>query len=204
MLRSTAFSLVCLLGIVGWSGCGGGTTSVDATAGATDAAGGGSVNTDVNTPAQAVRDFLEAVRLGNDKQASTMLTQLAQQKTAEMEMVVAPPGSDTASFEVGEVESNDGEQARVGSTWTDLDHDGNRRTDEIFWILKNEESGWRIAGMTTKIFPDQDPVLLDFEDPQQMLEQQRLAEEEAIRRANQQNAQARKPEDPFQQPSNPQ
>src|SRR5262245_4285651 len=52
----------------------------------------------------AVFKFLEAVQHGKDKEAANMLTKMAREKTAEMEMVVAPPGSDTASFEVGEVQ----------------------------------------------------------------------------------------------------
>jgi hypothetical protein len=150
------------------------------------------------TPADAVQSFLEAVRLGNDDVAGKMLTRLAQQKTAEMEMVVAPPGSDTATFKLGKVEKVGSDGARVDSEWTDLDHDGNKRTDIITWILRLENDEWRIAGMATKIFQDQDPVVLNFENPQEMLDKQQAAEEEAIERANDQSQQARKPTDPFQ------
>src|SRR5579859_3872797 len=55
-------------------------------------------------PARAVHDFLEAVRTGNDSKAAIMLTPVARRKTEEMQMTVAPPGSDTAKFEIGEVE----------------------------------------------------------------------------------------------------
>src|SRR5262245_46183091 len=54
-------------------------------------------------PDQAVYDFLEAVRTGNDQKAAEMLSPLARQKTAEKQMVVAPPGSPTAKFTVGKV-----------------------------------------------------------------------------------------------------
>src|SRR5262245_61975883 len=39
------------------------------------------------TPDQAVYDFLEAVRTGNDQKAADMLSPLARQKTAEKQMV---------------------------------------------------------------------------------------------------------------------
>ena len=152
------------------------------------------------TPAEAVQSFLEAVRLGNDDVAGLMLTKLAQQKTAEMEMVVAPPGSDTATFTLGKVEMIGTDGAQVDSEWTDLDQEGNKRTDYITWILRQENEQWRIAGMATKIFQDQDPVVLNFENPQEMLDKQQAAEEEAMQRANDQSKEARKPEDPFQAP----
>src|SRR5437762_2724858 len=57
-----------------------------------------------SNPDQAVFDFLEAVRTGNDRLAAAMLTPLARQKTAEYELVVAPPGSPTAKFKVGKFE----------------------------------------------------------------------------------------------------
>ena len=150
------------------------------------------------SPDEAVQSFLEAVRLGNDEVAGSMLTKLAQEKTSEMEMVVAPPGSDTATFRVGKVEKVGSDGAQVDSEWTDLDHEGNKRTDNITWILRQEAGQWRIAGMATKIFQDQEPVVLNFENPQEMLEKQQVAEEEAMRRANEQSLEARKPEDPFQ------
>lgn len=181
----------CLMGLLvvalaGAVGCGG------------KPADEGSASQSSGGPAEAVFTFLEAVRQGNDEQAGGMLTQLAQEKTAEMNMVVAPPGSDTASFEVGEVENVSDDSVHVASVWTDVDHEGNHRTDEITWILKRESSGWRIAGMATKIFPDQEPVALNFENPQEMLDKQQLAEEEARRRAGSQSLEARKSEDPFQ------
>ncbi|HUY32719.1 MAG TPA: hypothetical protein VMV69_08040 [Pirellulales bacterium] len=143
-------------------------------------------------PAEAVFAFLEAVRTGDDAKANAMLTQLAREKTAELDMVVAPPGSETASFEVGEVElvppeqtGADEETAHVACTWTDIDDDGEPHADEIIWALRHEPEGWRIAGMATKIFEDQPPLLLNFEDPEDMQRKQDLAEKEMERRARQ-------------------
>src|SRR5258708_2374901 len=69
------------------------------------------------TPDRIVAEFLEAVRIGDDKKAADMLTPLAQQKTADMQMVVAPPGSDTAKFQVQDVELI-GDGAQVATDWT--------------------------------------------------------------------------------------
>ena len=191
---------VCALLLGGLVGCGGSGADAPTASVAGDAAAK-TVTVAAKTPAEAVQSFLEAVRLGNDDVAGKMLTKLAQQKTAEMEMVVSPPGSDTATFSLGKVELVGGDGAQVDSTWTDLDQDGDKRTDHITWILRLENGEWRIAGMATKIFQDQDPVVLNFENPQEMIDKQQAAEEEAMRRANDQSQEARKPEDPFQTPA---
>jgi hypothetical protein len=135
-----------------------------------------------DTPDQAVFDFLEAVRTGNDQQAAAMLTPAARQKTAEMQMVVAPPGSPTARFKVGQVEyvTPDKDGAHVWCTWTDVvDAEGHTRSDDIIWVLRHETEGWRIAGMVTKIYADQPPLILNFEDPEDMLRKQQLLHEGA-------------------------
>lgn len=134
-------------------------------------------------PDEAVRQFLEAVRTGDDARASQMLTPVAREKTAEMHMVVAPPGSPTARFEVTEFEMVAEDGAHVASTWSDVDEEGHRHSDQILWILRKEPEGWRVAGMATKIFEDELPIILNFEDPQDMMRKQKLAEEEMARRA---------------------
>jgi hypothetical protein len=141
-------------------------------------------------PDRVIAEFLEAVRIGDDKQAADLLTPLARQKTADMQMVVAPPGSDTAKFQVQDVELI-GDGAQVSTDWTDLDADGRPHTDRIVWILRKVPQGWRIAGMATRVFADQEPIVLDFEDPAEMLSKQQLAEEEIARRDRQQPAQAK-------------
>lgn len=133
-------------------------------------------------PDVAVYEFLEAVRTGDNEKSAGMLTDLARERTAQMNLTVAPPGSDTASFKVGEVEIVSDELARVACMWTDGDEDGKPKSNEIIWVLRREPQGWRIAGMATKIFEDELPLLLDFEDPEDMIRKQQLAEEEIERR----------------------
>jgi hypothetical protein len=149
------------------------------------AAAGGSAGRSATSnvgPEAIVADFLEAVRVGNDEQAGLMLSKLAREKTQEMNMVVAPPGSETAQYVVGEVELLPDDIAHVASTWTDEGED-----HQIVWALRKEPEGWRIAGMATKIFEGEPPLLLNFEDPEDMVRQQQLAEQEMIRRAQQAN-----------------
>ena len=146
-------------------------------------------------PAAAVYDFLEAVRTGDDQKAAEMLTTTARKKTAEMNMEVAPPGSDTASFQVGKVEYLPEGRASVACTWSDRDENDRRQTDEITWLLREEEAGWRVGGMVATI-PGAPPTFLNFEDPQEMLRQQQLLQEEMRRRAARTQSQAERPQEP--------
>ncbi len=157
-------------------GCNSGDSAAPPTAGA--------ASSGVKKPNEVVRTFLEAIRTGNNDLASQMLTEVARTETQKHELVVAPPGSDTAHFEIGEVEYVvKDELAHVASKWTDTGEDGQPHTDEIVWALRLDPQGWRIAGMATTVFPNEPPLLLDFEKPEEMMEQQRMAEAEIRRRA---------------------
>ena len=143
----------------------------------------------VAPPDAAVTDFLEAIRTGDDKKAEAMLTDLARQKTAQMDLMVAPPGSPSASFKIAEVEVIEGQVAHVSSIWTDTGDDGKPQTNEFVWALRLEPQGWRIAGVAVALFPNQPPLLLDFEDPADMLRKQQMAEAEMQRQMNPQATQ---------------
>lgn len=147
-------------------------------------------------PAAAVFAFLEAVRTGDDEKAASMLTEMARKKTAEMDIEVAPPGSDTARFEIGKVTLLPGDRAQVAATWSDLDANSRRRTDEVVWMLRREPKGWRIGGVAATVFKDKPPLLLNFEDPEEMLRKQQWVQEEMRRRAEQRNLQAQGEEIP--------
>ena len=131
-----------------------------------------------DSPGSSVHRFLEAVRAGNDEKSALMLTAVARKKTAEYDMVVAPPGSDTASFKVGEVEMIGQDGAHVASFWTDVDEHGKQHTDTIIWMVRKETEGWRIAGMATRVFENQPAMILNFEEPEDMLAKQQAMEEE--------------------------
>lgn len=130
-------------------------------------------------PEQAVFQFLEAVRTGNDEAASAMLSELARKKTSEMDLVVAPPGSETASFKVSEVEMLSADTAHVASTWTEINEQGMPEDDLIVWMLRREPVGWRITGMAVKAYAQNQPIILDFEKPEEMLRQQQMAEQQS-------------------------
>ncbi|HZZ70999.1 MAG TPA: hypothetical protein VFE24_02030 [Pirellulales bacterium] len=180
MKRFLIKSLVCALAALGLTGCGSSqSTNNPVVAKKVFAA-------DSASPELAVRTFLEAVRTGDDKKASSMLTPTARAKTAERDLTVAPPGSATAHFEIGAVEyvTPEKDGAHVASAWTDVDLEGKPNTDQIVWVLRKEDEGWRIAGMAVKIFENELPLILNFEDPDDMIRKQKMASEEIARRSN--------------------
>lgn len=136
-------------------------------------------------PAAATYEFLESLRTGNDEKATAMLSTVAREKAASLNRSVTPPASDTARFTVGSVDYVGDSGARVSCTWTDLDEEGHPRTDTAVWVLRRESEGWRVVGVAAKIFPDKDPVVLNFEDPEDMFRQQQWVRAEMQRRMEQ-------------------
>jgi len=138
----------------------------------------------VPTPDAVVREFLDAVRKGEDGVAELLLTDTARAETRKHDLSFAPPGSDTAKFEVGKVEYVAvNEVAHVESVWTDIGEDGQPEGNPIIWMLRRDPTGWRVAGMAMKVFKDELPLLLDFENPEDMIRKQQMAEAELQRRA---------------------
>jgi hypothetical protein len=141
---------------------------------------------DVAAPAkQAVVTFLEAIKRGDDAAARTMLTTTARAKTEELGISVAPPVNDTATYSVRECEviGDGGDLVHVATTWTDVDADGFQSTDNVIWVVRLDPEGWRVVGMAMRVFEDLPPLLLNFEDPEDMLAKQAMVAEELERRA---------------------
>lgn len=180
-----AFLLTALVGCAGSESPSPATQDPSAGTGTATEQPAAATTPDTSTPERAVAAFLDAVRRGDDQVASSMFTPLAREKTAEMDIQVAPRGSDTAKFDVGEVQYLDEAQsgARVNSAWTDLDPEGKPRTDDIVWMLRRGADGWRVAGMAAVVFDGEPPLLLDFEKPEETLRKLELLREEMEQRA---------------------
>lgn len=161
----------CLLGLTSQSGC---------------SAGGAEPAATVNhEPAKAVvGEFLQAIKRGDEQAALAMLTDVARAKTQELGLSVAPPVKDTATYSIGDCEAaGDADDiVHVATTWTDTDEDGFSTTDNVIWVCRLDPEGWRVVGMAMRIFPDLPPLLLDFEDPEDMLAKQQMVADEITRR----------------------
>ena len=154
-------------------------------------AGGSAGSSAATEPAKAaVVAFLEAIKRGDDAGASGMLTKVARAKTQELGLSVAPPVNPTASYSIRECEmiGDSGDLVHVGTTWTDTDADGFTSTDNVVWVVRLDPEGWRVVGMAMKIFEDLAPLLLNFEDPEDMLAKQEMVAQELQKRAQQAEA----------------
>jgi hypothetical protein len=150
-------------------------------------------------PAKAtVTAFLEAIKRGDDGTARTMLTKVARAKTEELGISVAPPMTSTATYSIRECELIPGtdDLVHVGTTWTDTDPDGFTTTENVVWAVRLDPEGWRVAGMATRIFDDMPPLLLNFEDPEDMIAKQEMVAKELQKRAQQAAAQQAKQPQP--------
>ena len=127
-------------------------------------------------PQDVVSKFLDSLRSGDETIAAFLLTDKAREETAKHDLVVSPPGTPTAQYEVGAIEFTDSQNgAYVTSLWTEPDQQGTDQAYEIIWVMRKQPEGWRIAGMATEIIPGQMPLFLNFEDPQDMLRKREQA-----------------------------
>ena len=138
-------------------------------------------------PAKAtVVKFLDAMKRGDEAGAKDMLTRVARAKTDEMGISVAPPVADTATYTVRDCEmvSEANDLAHVATTWSDIDETGGRTNENIVWAVRLDPEGWRVVGMAMRIFEDMPPLLLNFEDPEDMIAKQEMVAEELTKRAS--------------------
>jgi hypothetical protein len=135
-------------------------------------------------PEKTVEEFLTALKSGDQPRATSMLTLVAQEEMAKTEAMIQPPGSSTATFTVTQTEILGQQQdgAHVLSVWSDTSADGTKTNHEIVWILRREPEGWAVAGFATQVFPDQPPLILNFEDPLELQRKRDLVDAEIERR----------------------
>ncbi len=138
------------------------------------------------TPAAAVADFLSAICAQNNEKMFALLTPDACASLKARDMSPQLPSSGTTSFEVGQTEMVDG-GAHVMTKWFDQLPDGSRAATEVLWMLREEKSGWRVAGMALRVYDDQPAVILNFEDPDDMTRKLDLIAQEDERRAQQES-----------------
>lgn len=155
-------------------------------------------------PKLVVTAFLDAIRAGSDDKAMSLLTKAAHQKAVETNRSPTPPASDTAHFEVGETEFLGEDGARVACKWTDLDESGQPRTDKALWVCRRESEGWRVAGVAAIVFENEEPLLLNFEDPADMAKKQQWLRGEIVRRTKPEPGSPAEKADAFQAEKKPQ
>jgi hypothetical protein len=124
-----------------------------------------------------------------------MLTKVARAKTQEMGLSVAPPVNPSATYSIRDCEmvGETDDLVHVGTAWTDTDADGFTTTDNVVWVVRLDPEGWRVVGMAMRIFEDMPPLLLNFEDPEDMITKQELVAQELHKRAQAADAESAEP-----------
>ncbi len=171
---------VLMLGVacLGFSGCGN----------SDEAAPVATVTAPPAQPEEILQQFLTSVKAGEKDKAENLLTTLAREKTAAEGIGIGNLSNAGVSFEIQGVQPlvmPDGkEAAHVSCVFTEKQADGKTESHNIIWAMRKETDGWRVAGMAWTPFPGEPPVLMNFEDPADMLRKQELLAEEQERRAN--------------------
>lgn len=122
-------------------------------------------------PTDVVSQFLDEVRRGGkDSNANGLLTERAQSELSRIGRSVQPIGSPDAAFVVTRAELVPGEQdaALVHSIWSEPNGDGSVSDFQVVWACRRETGQWRISGLAMEVVPDQDPVIVDFENGELM------------------------------------
>lgn len=149
-------------------------------------------------PVDAVNYYLAKMKEGDDAGAELMMTRRARLEMSRGSYVVQPLSSPTARVEVGrtEVDPESPNGAYVSSTWSEeVPGQAVSPTYELVWILRSDSTeGWRIVGVATRIFDDQNPLILNFEEPEATHQRVQQAQAEMV--ARQEQAAAQQPADP--------
>ncbi len=136
-----------------------------------------------STPDAVVTAFLDAMREGDDHVTEALLTQVARVETKKHDLVVQPPGSPSARYQVGEVRHVQG-GAHVDSQWREHESTDDPVVYDIVWVLRREPEGWRVAGMATALNPRKPPVFLNFEDVPDLMHKWQASDEELTAEAD--------------------
>ena len=160
------------------SGCGGESQTTDEPKQGDEQAQAAPGDEQLEPAAAAVAAFLEASKNGDDEGTAAMLTRQARETAAKMDLAVGASASDTATFEVGDIQYAGEDIARVACLWKDQG-----RSSDAVWVVRKTDDGWRIAGVAFTVFENEPPLLLNFENPEEMIRKRQWLAEEIARRA---------------------
>jgi len=125
----------------------------------------------VDAAKEAVSHFLDAIRRGGDTGgAHSLLTKDACNVLESLGRSVQPIGSPAAKFAVTRSEAVQGHpnSALVHSTWSEPGDAGTVESFQVVWALEWEQQSWKISGLAMELDPNEDPMIIDFEDHVQM------------------------------------
>ena len=121
-------------------------------------------------PSDTVKQMLLALKAGDGELAEMFLTERAPTAMRRADAPLEPPGSKKARFHIEEaVGLGVNGRADVQTTWTEPVSGTSDSTYDVTWLLRLENNKWLITGFTSKVFEDQPEIVMNFEDPSEML-----------------------------------
>lgn len=124
-------------------------------------------STDMTPAINVVSQFLDALRRGgSDTEALSLVTTAAREEFRRTGLVMQPIGSPDAKFQVtrSQLVPSQAGAALVHSTWTEPVGDGTTSTSEVVWAVQQQDNAWKISGMVIGQATGEPPVVVDFEN----------------------------------------
>lgn len=202
MHQSIAYSAAVLMlcPVTFWlSGCGGSNESATPAASATADKEGNSPG-DGTPQAAIVQKFLQALQRGDRDSARNLLTARAVQAFDQHNLLFLPEAITSGAFQIGQTVQS-GNTFFVQCIWTDQDTGGQPQSERIQWMVKAESGEkWRIYGLAVHVQEDGENLVINFEQPEELLRHQRenQATEPSSTSPSAPPQQAALPQDPFQ------
>jgi hypothetical protein len=133
----------------------------------------GEPNSELNIgaePHEVCSEFLNALVAKDYVHAQRMLTRASQHQTRIANLELQAPGSHSAIYNVlpAEYATDRKETARVDCEITDTIN-GSKAEYVVTWILRNQQSGWKISGMMLPTGNDAEQDYLCFENPDDVM-----------------------------------
>lgn len=148
-------------------GCGKSPSDSAASTSPANSTSASAANPSVEAVTRAASDFLDAVLKGDTQRASARLTPAAMQRIVASGKQFAPPGLETATFQVGEVRTPSTDRAFVHCMLTD-NSTGTAHSEEMCCLMKLVDNDWRVSGIAYWAGPNMDGTMSDFETGQSM------------------------------------
>ncbi len=120
---------------------------------------------DFTNPQNVVRDYLELLRRDQRAEAEKHLSQVAKINFLQSGLSMQSPGSADAEYQFA-LPRYATNQQRIAMIECQVNEkiDGKLETSTISWILRRDETIWRITGMVIDVDESGNPRLLSFEN----------------------------------------
>jgi hypothetical protein len=120
-----------------------------------------------SAPQRSVAVFLDSIRRGDESTANSMLTPLAREEVSKTQFVIGRIGTPQGTFKIGRLGFPYPDQtiALVECQWSEPATASEAEMQmDIVCEVRQEQEGWRIAGMAVTAVGEEEPLVIDFED----------------------------------------